>query len=385
MIVHSKISSRLIGVSAILLMAFLTLSPLSTAQEIFPICGCSSCTLPMLNRDAGGYKVGDRIIWLEANKSMSQQQACKKVCGEEFPGVCPQCNPDECSSMGTFKEINWNQFKDIKRKMNFKRFKRQCDFDAVAIRKKSRNYAELVDSPPTVGHSCSSTLRHIVGHTIGKDYPFKSPSITSGQSGNGFAVESRNPYKTAFGYRTELSLWDHHEAPVDEGKEYYYSFQFKLDKNFPVPTNFMIINQLHQMPGSYTNHRNGLKPPFSIRVGSSDSGDLKCTIELFSHSSTSVEWEHQYEIQHIYDCGALPRDNWLRVSVFVKPSPMNAGGTVGVDITNMSMGFSPISTTLYTGPLAFNNGQGLRNKIGVYSSAGNKGSYKVTFDNVWVE
>ncbi len=63
-------------------------------------CGCSSCTSSVLNRNASGHSVGARINWLKDNRNMSEQQACGKVCGEEFPSVCSACNPDRCSGGG---------------------------------------------------------------------------------------------------------------------------------------------------------------------------------------------------------------------------------------------------------------------------------------------
>ncbi len=60
-------------------------------------CGCSTCTSTVLNRDANGHKVSARIDWLEANRGMSERQACSAVCGREFPNVCGECNPDSWS------------------------------------------------------------------------------------------------------------------------------------------------------------------------------------------------------------------------------------------------------------------------------------------------
>lgn len=60
-------------------------------------CGCSSCTSAVLDKDANGYKVRDRIDWLVANTGQSEQEACSTVCGDEFLGVCgSDCNPSQC-------------------------------------------------------------------------------------------------------------------------------------------------------------------------------------------------------------------------------------------------------------------------------------------------
>ena len=60
-------------------------------------CGCSSCTSNILNRIADGHTVLARIDWVKANMNMSEQQSCKRVCGDEFPGICgSQCNPSSC-------------------------------------------------------------------------------------------------------------------------------------------------------------------------------------------------------------------------------------------------------------------------------------------------
>ena len=38
-------------------------------------CGCSSCTMSVLARDANGHAVGGRIDWVEANMGMSEVEA----------------------------------------------------------------------------------------------------------------------------------------------------------------------------------------------------------------------------------------------------------------------------------------------------------------------
>ena len=60
-------------------------------------CGCSSCTEDVLNRMAGDYSCKDRIHWLQSSQGYSEDEACKKVAGKEFPYICgPSCNPDQC-------------------------------------------------------------------------------------------------------------------------------------------------------------------------------------------------------------------------------------------------------------------------------------------------
>ena len=39
-------------------------------------CGCSSCTSSVLNKDAAGHSVRNRIDWVIANKGESEQKAC---------------------------------------------------------------------------------------------------------------------------------------------------------------------------------------------------------------------------------------------------------------------------------------------------------------------
>ena len=64
-------------------------------------CGCSSCTSSILNEIAAGHAVVARIDWVKANLNMSEQQSCKRVCGDEFPGICgSQCNPTVCGGSG---------------------------------------------------------------------------------------------------------------------------------------------------------------------------------------------------------------------------------------------------------------------------------------------
>ena len=39
-------------------------------------CGCSACTSSVLNKDADGYRVRDRIDWVVANMGQSEKNAC---------------------------------------------------------------------------------------------------------------------------------------------------------------------------------------------------------------------------------------------------------------------------------------------------------------------
>ena len=41
--------------------------PTPTPPSDGSTCGCSSCTSSILNRDASGHKVGDRINWLQTS------------------------------------------------------------------------------------------------------------------------------------------------------------------------------------------------------------------------------------------------------------------------------------------------------------------------------
>lgn len=64
-------------------------------------CNCNSCTHSALNEDAGGHTCGDRISWLQSSRGLSEQQACSKVAGEEFPAECSACNPESCDAAPT--------------------------------------------------------------------------------------------------------------------------------------------------------------------------------------------------------------------------------------------------------------------------------------------
>ncbi len=67
-------------------------------------CGCSTCTSSVLNRDANGKKVGDRIDWLKSNRGLSEKRACKRICNKKFPNVCGECNPNSCGTTSIMEE-----------------------------------------------------------------------------------------------------------------------------------------------------------------------------------------------------------------------------------------------------------------------------------------
>jgi hypothetical protein len=66
------------------------------------MCGCSSCTQSVVNRNARGHSVKNRINWLKRNHGISEERACGVVCGSEFSSVCgQQCNPNQCRGGGS--------------------------------------------------------------------------------------------------------------------------------------------------------------------------------------------------------------------------------------------------------------------------------------------
>jgi hypothetical protein len=64
-------------------------------------CGCSSCTDTVWERDAGDFKCGTRIEYLQAawaNTYPTEQDACSRVAGIEFPDICGPCDPASCGA-----------------------------------------------------------------------------------------------------------------------------------------------------------------------------------------------------------------------------------------------------------------------------------------------
>jgi hypothetical protein len=64
-------------------------------------CGCSGCTDTVWERDAGDFKCGARIEYLQAafaNTYPTEQDACRRVSGIEFPDICGPCDPTSCGA-----------------------------------------------------------------------------------------------------------------------------------------------------------------------------------------------------------------------------------------------------------------------------------------------
>jgi hypothetical protein len=62
-------------------------------------CGCSGCTDAVWERDAGDFKCGARIEFLQvafANTYPTEEDACRRVAGIEFPDICGPCDPASC-------------------------------------------------------------------------------------------------------------------------------------------------------------------------------------------------------------------------------------------------------------------------------------------------
>jgi hypothetical protein len=62
-------------------------------------CGCSGCTDAVWERDAKGFTCGARIEFLQvafADSYPTEEDACRRVAGIEFPDICGPCNPASC-------------------------------------------------------------------------------------------------------------------------------------------------------------------------------------------------------------------------------------------------------------------------------------------------
>lgn len=68
------------------------------SDESENFCGCVECTAEVLNRNASGYRCGNRILSLiEGGNQLSEEEACIRVARTEFPNICgPSCDPGRC-------------------------------------------------------------------------------------------------------------------------------------------------------------------------------------------------------------------------------------------------------------------------------------------------
>jgi hypothetical protein len=66
-------------------------------------CGsCKSCTAEVLERKGDGMSIGQHIA-LNIEEEMTEDKACKTICGEKFPDVCgEECDPDQCVKYNSF-------------------------------------------------------------------------------------------------------------------------------------------------------------------------------------------------------------------------------------------------------------------------------------------
>ena len=66
------------------------------------VCGCSSCSEEIWNRDAEGFSCGARIRFLEspAGGRLSELEACASVSSTYIDIGGPDCNPDICDGQG---------------------------------------------------------------------------------------------------------------------------------------------------------------------------------------------------------------------------------------------------------------------------------------------
>jgi hypothetical protein len=53
-------------------------------------------------KDDGGMSIGQQIS-LNLEEEMTEDEACKAICGENFPDVCgEECDPDRCVKFNSF-------------------------------------------------------------------------------------------------------------------------------------------------------------------------------------------------------------------------------------------------------------------------------------------
>jgi len=71
----------------------------SPSAKLTNSCGCDSCTESILNTLAGDHTCGSRINWLQSSAGglLSEEEACIRIGGDEFPEMCGPCNPQSCT------------------------------------------------------------------------------------------------------------------------------------------------------------------------------------------------------------------------------------------------------------------------------------------------
>ena len=75
------------------------LTPTDLINQSTDRCSCVSCDEGAWETDARGYKCGERIEYLltvEAHLYPTQNDACARVAGIEYPAECGACNPSTC-------------------------------------------------------------------------------------------------------------------------------------------------------------------------------------------------------------------------------------------------------------------------------------------------
>jgi len=80
---------------------FLTASPTSAPfEQSEPMCGCSTCTPNVFNKDVAGFGMTliQQIEWLNSSFNLSEKDACILLCEDYFNGLCDKCNPLQCNS-----------------------------------------------------------------------------------------------------------------------------------------------------------------------------------------------------------------------------------------------------------------------------------------------
>lgn len=84
----------------------------STEEQNVKLIDCGipdMCTEEVLNRNAKGSTCRTRIAWLMSAMGYTEQHACHKVAGGEFPNTCGPCDPGEDAAVDDHAETEGSQ------------------------------------------------------------------------------------------------------------------------------------------------------------------------------------------------------------------------------------------------------------------------------------
>lgn len=158
----------------------------SPEEETKKIVDCGipqQCTDNVLDRDAKGSTCRTRISWLMSAMGYSEQHACRKVAGGEFPSTCGPCNPGEEVAVDDNTEVDKTQCPPCSRDECLSDLNRCPRYETTFVCTKGQNIGGCSKTPWDIGSGLCSSCCEVTACRDYENFESSEPVVAAAGAG----------------------------------------------------------------------------------------------------------------------------------------------------------------------------------------------------------